>query len=378
MSRSWKTVNQPDKISWNSSDDPNRPTTAQSYQFTVPLNTPAIGVDEMQLLRATVPNVINTPWPIYQLVFYYYRMDSIFEQPTFANLRAVRIFPQGFDGSQCASPVAGTPMTNLAGGATEVLSILNTASSVNGDNATLNPYWIAGDLTFSWALNTTGGSSSTLLCMKGNIAGKYYSPAGWDDPNVEAVQQGFDASGNAVPQILVPRTNYFGGRTVGVYPQPYAIGYTLNQKLGWGLSGNCPGYWGLSGAIATTFSVYPRFANQYNRSYLANILIQAETVVNLAGTSCVNVYGSFSGMGSYSTNSNNNKNLLATIPMERPLGNTNYTGIGLKCPLYKVPREIYAIDIELRDDNNQPFFIPDNANMNLEITFRYPLTDMKF
>jgi hypothetical protein len=57
--------------------------------------------------------------------------------------------------------------------------------------------------------------------------------------------------------------------------------------------------------------------------------------------------------------------------MSQATGYTNFTGVGLKAPLYKVMNDIYVMDIELRDDQDQPFYVPDGLNVNIEIGFKY-------
>ena len=52
------------------------------------------------------------------------------------------------------------------------------------------------------------------------------------------------------------------------------------------------------------------------------------------------------------------------------LGVTNYTALTLNW-LTKVPDNIYSVLIEMRDDNNQPVFLPDNGPVNVEIAFKY-------
>jgi hypothetical protein len=71
MSRHIQAVNQPDRISWNSSSGANASFNPQAYQFQVQLNTPALEVEEIQLLRASVPQ-LNNAIPAYQGVFWFY------------------------------------------------------------------------------------------------------------------------------------------------------------------------------------------------------------------------------------------------------------------------------------------------------------------
>jgi hypothetical protein len=38
-----------------------------------------------------------------------------------------------------------------------------------------------------------------------------------------------------------------------------------------------------------------------------------------------------------------------------------------------VPEEIYSVAIEMRDDNNQPFTLPQSANVNVELGIAYEM-----
>ena len=40
---------------------------------------------------------------------------------------------------------------------------------------------------------------------------------------------------------------------------------------------------------------------------------------------------------------------------------------------HPVPDEIYAVNIEMRDDNNQPWTLPLSANVNIEFAVDYGL-----
>jgi hypothetical protein len=63
---------------------------------------------------------------------------------------------------------------------------------------------------------------------------------------------------------------------------------------------------------------------------------------------------------------------LAVIPVNSPaLGVTNYTALTINF-LTKVANDsIQNISIEMLDDANLPYTLPDNAQVNLEIAFKY-------
>jgi hypothetical protein len=190
--------------------------------------------------------------------------------------------------------------------------------------------------------------------MRGLTAGNFYCIAGWNDPNVLAAQ--------ALKNITMdPDPTNPGGV---ILPQPQVPGYTLNQRIGYALSGTC------EQPYKSSTSVSQLVANTTGLPYAANVNIVPDAYPNIAGTSVINVYGSFVGSSGNTTGPINHKNLLATIPMTAVLANNNYS-TAMKATLTNPPSEIYAIDVELRDEADQPYFLPDNTNINLELQFEY-------
>lgn len=341
-------LNQPDRLAWNSLADPTDFADAQSGRWTVPLNTPLLGVKKLQLIRATVPQAtLNIP--DYQLVFWYYKMPVGAQNPIAANLKCVRLFPSNFP---FTSPGAlgivpqNSVMRFLQGGQADLVVLLNTAASPGGDAVALNPYWdgaVNQDVQFSQA--------NGQILWQGRKAGFVYANAGWNDPNVLAAQ--------AARNIVFPMYD------ATTRPQPQVQGFTLNQRIGYACSGTAPPPFAVAGSN-------PQFANSNGYPYAANVNVLPDAYPNLSGTSVVNVYGSFTGNSGNSANTTSNrKDLLAVIPMSGVLSNNNYNGVGMKAYHITVPREIYSIDIEFRDDQDQPYALPDNANVNLELSLMY-------
>lgn len=357
MSRRIQAVNQPDRISWNSFSDPNTSSSPSNYQFQVPLNTPALDVEEIQLLRASVPQIANAI-PSYQLVFYFYELATATTAPSQNNLFNIRLYPYGYTTPPTISPLNITVMTALTGGATELVALLNAAAGPTGDSVVLNPTWGGGKVTFSLV--------NGQIVFKGIGAGKFYTPAGYNDPNVIANQ----VPGG--PGALPPVINYVptDAVTASLRSQPYALGYTMNARLGYAMSGQAVGAFANPGAYQTNLL----YANSFNSAFPSGTNIPPDSFYNITGSSIVSIYGSFSGSGGNST-TNNRLNLLGVIPLDTTTGYTNFTGVGLKAPLYKVMNDIYVIDIELQDENGQPFYVPDNGNVNLEISFKYKNTN---
>jgi hypothetical protein len=338
-------LNQPDKLSWNSAQDPQRALTASSFEFNIPLNTPLLDVKEAQLVRATIPQA-SLQIPDYQLVLWYYRVPLVTSTPGPATLSAVRLYPANFPASADLDDPE-TVMRPLTGGLTDLVALLNAAAAPTGDDVARNPYFrgaSAADVGFT----LTNGQ----IFMRGLTAGNFYCMAGWNDPNVLAAI--------ALKNITMdPDPANPGGIII---PQPQVPGFTLNQRIGYALSGTC------EQPYKSSQSVSQLVANTTGLPYATNVNIIPDAYANIAGTSVVNVYGSFSGPSGNTTT--NRKNLFCVVPMTAPLANTNYS-TAMKALLTGVPSEIYSIDIELRDENDQPYPLPDNATVNLEMLFKY-------
>jgi hypothetical protein len=254
-----------------------------------------------------------------------------------------------------------TPITTLTGGLTELVALLNTASTT-GDTTNINGYWKPNAITWSLA--------NGIITFRGNNAGFFYTPAGFLDPTVIQTRTYTATSpspnGKFYPRFTLPSLDPLNYTR---RPNLFVRGYTMNQRLGYALSGLSQGQFFNSFAPGNVL-----YANNFNITFPSGINIPADTQPNISGTSIVSIYGSFSGMGGNST-AGNRLNLLSVVPLEGVVGYTNFTGVGLKAPLYKVVPDVYAIDIELRDDNDQPFVVPDSANVNLEIGFKYRNTN---
>jgi hypothetical protein len=243
------------------------------------------------------------------------------------------------------------------------VTLLNLASTT-GDDINLNGYWLPNAIT--WAI------VAGVVTFKGNNAGKFYTPAGWNDPLVIAAKTysvgNLSPSNKFYPFYLYPATN----NLQNVFkPNPFVKGYTMNQRLGYALSGTSAGPFYNYNQPFGNFA----YANQYNITFPAGTNIVAGTQPNISGSSICSVYGSWSGYGGASTQGNK-LNLLGVVPLSTVVGYSNFTGVGVKAPLYKVIPDIYAMDIELRDENDQPFLVPDNANVNLEIGLKYKDTNL--
>jgi hypothetical protein len=331
-------LNRPDIVSVDSFNDNNFPQTSIVSQFTNTLNTPIIGAKEIQLKRASfVAATMNIP--DYSLIFWYYRLPTATTAPSSTYLKAVRIFPSYYI---APSGLAYTPAINVPlSTPSELVTLLNSATT--GDNATRNPFWVTGDVTFAY------NSTTDKITMTGNTATNYYVPAGWADP---IVRDAFAAT-----PITMSNT------TSGTTNQPFIWGYPLNLRLGFAMSGNSAG-------IQSFGAGNYLYANMTNTAIVNGTAQPADSYPNLIYTQNVYVYSTLSGSGG--NDSTTRKDLLSVIPVSAPsFGLVNYNNPFPSSYLTKPPVEIYVIDLRFLDDAGQPYTIADSQNFNVELSIKY-------
>ncbi len=333
-------VNNPERVFLNSSDDP-RTTGNQGFSiFTCTYDTPILGAHKTMMLRASIPNAqVNIP--DYCLVFGYWHLATATTVPTIANFKTVRLYPSYYQ----APAALGTAYTKnrFITDPADFVSLLNTAASAGGDNVTYNPYWVAGDVTFAY------NSTTKQITMTGNTAGQFYAPVGYDDPIWTT----------AYPNIVMP--NFSG---TGTSVQPYVANWTLNLRTGFAMSGFS---YGINGNVGVSSNL--RYADVTNTAYANAVPIPPDSYPNLVYSQCVYLYSNI--VAGVSLGSGGQHNLLAVVPSNAPqLGVISYTALTVNM-MSKMVDTIYQITIDMRDDANVPFTLPDNAQVNIELAFVY-------
>lgn len=334
-------VNQPERLLIRSDDDTTNANQSGFSQFQVNLPTPVLDAKRCQIIRTTIPHV-QLQIPDYQLVFWYHALPAANSVPTSGTLRAVRLFPSYY---QAPAGLAYTPTKNrYITDPNDFISLLNTAASAGGDAAAANPYWVAGDVTFAY------NAITKQITMKGNNAATFYTPAGYNDPLVIAAINGGTIG---CPQY----TN-----AAVIVRQPLLAEYTLNLRTGYAMSGNSRGIQSFGGGN-------PLYANIVNVAFANGVTVPADSFPDLVYTNSVALYVSF--VTSSSLTSNNRHNLLAVVPVQTiSLGVNNYVAATSNL-LTKLSQTINNITIEMRDSADQPYILPDNAQVDLEVSFSY-------
>lgn len=327
-------VNQPERVFLNSNDDPTNQYTGSFNSFQIQLKTPILGLKRTQLLRASIPNVpINPNIPGYCLMFWYYALPTPLT-PLDANyLCCVRVLPAGTNSTMQFAPY-NIPVNQYLSDPSQLVGMLNAAAAAS-DDYILNP-WFNGPNDVTFFYNTP----TRQILFKGNNPSYYYVPAGYADPILAANYPLYPI------QIAGPPGSYGT-----VTPQPYVEQYNMNIRIGYALPGATSGV-----------PAYPPL--QGNGS-----LIPVDSFPNLSNTQVVYLYtniapGSALGSGGQ-------HNLLACVPINSAFGGVTQYTVLMSNWLTKVASEIYEIQIQMLDDAQQPFTLPDNAQINLEMGFYY-------
>ena len=335
-------VNNPERVFLNSSDDRRNTTDFGFSQFACTYDTPILGAKKTMMLRATIPNATGLAIPDYQLVFWYHNLPTATTVPSASTLKAVRLYPSYY---QPPSAFTAYTQNRYFSDPADFVTVLNTAAATGGDSVTYNPFWTANDITFSY------NASSRQITFLGNTAGRFYAPAGWNCPLVNAAIAG--------QTITMPST----ANIAVTYPQPLVQNWTLNLRVGYAMSGTS------YGPQLTQVNQIPQYADLTHTAYANGKAVPVDSYPNLVYTQCIYLYSNI--VAGVSLGSGGQHNLLAVIPNTAPaLGVVQYSALTVNM-MSKVVDTIYEITVEMRDDANQPYVLPDSAQVNLELAMVY-------
>ena len=338
-------VNTPERVVLNSNDDTNsNPFNNGFSAFTCQLPTPILTPHSLQMNRCSFP-AATLQIPDYSLCFYYWRLPAATTTPELQYLKCVRLYPSNFQPYPLFTAYSKNRPFN---GPTDLVTALNVAAATGGDNTSFNPLWVANDITFTYSA-VTG-----QITFTGNGSGLYYAPAGYNDPVVASVI-GLTSGSN----IVIPTANGAGAVN---YVQPQVAQTTLNLRVGYAMSGTAPG--------SQSFGAgNPAYADNTNTTYLAGYAVPVDSYPNLVYTNQISFYTNIAEGSSLT--SGNRHNLLASVPITVPsFGVVSYNQQN-DAYLSKISTTINQITIEMRDDYDQPYLLPDSATVVVELTIEY-------
>jgi hypothetical protein len=406
-------IYQPERISLNSRQSLQNPKLSSSVQFTeeyynefqCELKSPLLRVKSVEILRATIPNAV-TSIPNSQTAFYYYRIPAVAGEPDYSQLTIQNIYmvrllnnfvydpdnyqnpnllgfnktfqdyddlvnelnkstllDPNFDDANwlpsTAYPIGSIVLNN------NLRYITNTGSAgtlnFNTDGAwtQIKRFFIPGDISFSYNSNLNKIVVQGNNYQTGGVPDYFYLPVGYGDINL-------------IPFIELMRTPAnVGGGGLNEYTFPTNGNFTLNRRLGFLWNGvfdpNPP-----QGSVSYSILVNNTFPKpNYDPPNPWNQLIYytAQGYADLVYSANIFLFCDIVGGSTQDTMIDDR--LIAVLPMA-----TSNLGVGfpenkISCPLTKISENIFQINFTLRTDTGEPFWLPTNAYVNLELKISY-------
>jgi hypothetical protein len=320
MARYVSAVNQPTRIFLNSSSDQtNDPSSNENYDvFRILFPTGILEPKSCQLTRATIPNA-QLSIPDYMLVFWYIRISNTGG----LEYKYVRFLPSTFDLHDPDQDLFGLPVNRLIANYQDFVNMLNIAAAaaddpLNIDPDTSDPLHVANDVEFNYDPYTRKITMTGL-----NSAYNYLIP-GYDDEEVMRL----------IP--FVKMRTVLSSVVLNVAVQPELNKRYMNLRVGF-----C--------------SQNTLIDNQRNH----NVAIFPSSWGDLVYSQNIYVYSNIVQGSSYG--SEGQRNLLSVVPCNaQPLGVIQFTA-PMTAPLKRIVKEIYEVEISMRDDNNLVYRVENNA-----------------
>jgi hypothetical protein len=238
----------------------------------------------------------------------------------------------------------------------DLVTELNKSATADPNQATLSPnYYIPGDITFTY------NATLNKIVVQGNnyenppgTPQYYYLPVGYQDPNLFT---------------FIANIRSVGGLNENTFPTNGQ--YTLNRRLGFVWTGtftpnpplNSFEYAGLAN------HTFPKPNYVDGEVWVPLIYYTAESFADLVYSANLFLFCDIVG-GSSQDNIIDDR-LLSVIPMA-----TSNLGVGfpenkISCPLTKISENIFQIKFSMRTDTGEPFWLPRNAYVNVELKISY-------
>lgn len=262
--------------------------------------------------------------------------------------------------------------------------------------------FIPNDITFTFneTLNKIVVQGNNYYDDVNNIPKYYYLPVGYQDEYLldfinfttgqAAIEWTANTPYNARTWVIYQNVKWFSWagsagtavfntdnawvniNSLNINQFPTNVPYTLNRRLGFVWSG-VPLDFGEAYVINNleqhTFPK-PNWQGGMGGDYEKLLpYYTAEAYIDLVNTQNVFVYCDFVGGSTQDTNAD--ERLLAVVPMNASNLGVAFGESKIVCPLSKVSENIYRILITLRTDTAEPFYLPTNAYVNLEIKIEY-------
>lgn len=410
-------IYQPERISLNSRQSLQQPTIPNLqfesdyyYQFQCEMKSPVLELKTLELLRATIPNAVSSI-PNTQTAFYYYRIPTTgapnflpdYSQLTPTNIRMVRLLSSfvyspdnylqpntlGFNRtfqsyqdlvdelnkSTLVDPnfTFATWQPNTAYPAQTTINYNSVPYyTANGSAGTAvfntdaawqqtNQFFIPGDITFTYdqvmnKIKVQGNNYETI----GGYPQFYYLPVGYGDPNlytfIDNIRKPQNQSGGGLNEYTFPTNGFYNlNRRLGFLwngkydpnPQPNTVSYNIlvNHTFPKPNYQPPPAVW--LPLVNYTAEGYADLV------YSANLYLFCDII---GGSTQDNLY---------------DERLIAVLPLAASNLGVAFPENKISCPLTKISENIFQIRFTMRTDTGEPFWIPNNAYINVELKLSY-------
>jgi hypothetical protein len=234
-------------------------------------------------------------------------------------------------------------------------------SCLNDPINTFSSLFVPGDISLTYDISSNKFQFTGNLGFIDNVWTYSYVSAGYNDPIVAQAQL-----------LLQQQSQEFD--SYGPYPpQAFQLYKTLNLRLGFTWDGSnlnllTPSQNAVNEVLAYRFRP-PVGLIVAVQGIPENETYTAEAYANLVFTNSVNLYASF--IAGASTDTLQNTNLLAVVPMNcQNLGISFYNPV-ISNPLTRIIDQIYEINIQLTTDTGEPYNLPNSAITSIELSLTY-------
>ena len=375
-------IYQPERVSVSSRQTVNSPPLRFDYsnpsqdlhysEFTCELRSPLLKMKSLELLRATIPNVVPNI-PDTQTIFFYYRIPTLGApdyEPDYENGLVpgnIRIIRLQSTSSPFSNPDIFQNPTQYGFNRTfqdyqDLVDELNKAAASDPlEDELTNAFYIPGDISFEY------DQTLNKIRVKGNNANAggvpqyYYMNVGYKDPNLET----FYAALLAQMQPSLDPTP-----AAVVFPANFP--YTLNRRLGFLFNGvydlTTTAPLEANTILLLNTQVFP--ASPTDPPTPSTLVYKtAEGYADLVHTANVFLYADI--VGGSTQDADTDERLLAVVPLDTANLGVAFPESKIVCPLTKISDTVYQIRFSMKTDTGEPFLLPVNAYVNLELKLAY-------
>ncbi len=376
-------IYQPERVSVSSRQTVDTPVLRFNYanpnegltysEFSCELRSPLLKIKSLELLRGTIPNIVPS-LPNSQTIFFYYRIPTLGApdyEPDYenglvaANIRMIRLQPTSspFSNPDIFQNPAIYGFNRTFEDYPDLVNELNKAALSDPlEDELTDAFYIPGDITFEYnqilnKIRVKGNNANTV----GNVPQYYYLNVGYKDPNLQLFYAALLAQMQPGLSPTPVQTAF-----------PVNFPYTLNRRLGFLFNGvydlNTTVPLEVSTTLLLNTQVFPA-SPEAPPTPSTLVYKTAEGYADLVHTANVFLYCDI--VGGSTQDADVDERLLAVIPIDTANLGVAFPESKIVCPLTKISDTVYQLRFSMRTDTGEPFLLPINAYVNLELKLSY-------